>query len=370
MYSVPDYLGMLRLAKRSEQTITLYQNVLKSYARFLHIPLDKVHDHLLPENLIKYAASRSGKSERGTKMQMSVLHRYFSINGISFDPLELNVLKAQRIEESFDKPLELETLQKMMDLGTVHTRAILSTLISTGMRAGECCQVLLSDINGDTIHIRPEIAKRRHGGKVYLTSEAREYLDLWLKDRDRYILAGEKRHAGLVASGHSKARSKDDQRLFACSYPTLLWLFSRLYDLADGEQGKYRGKITPHSCRKYFRTHAVEKGGMSLDLVEEIMRHTGYLNSSYVRMTDEEKREQFHAGEASLYITRADHRIQGSKLDQLHRANIELQERLQRVENRDVAITALDMAQGKLTSEDHAAIAKLVAEELKKGQGK
>jgi integrase len=363
MYSVPDYLGMLRLAKRSEQTITLYQNVLKSYARFLHIPLDKVHDYLLPENLIKYAASRSGKSERGTKMQMGVLHRYFSINGVSFDPLELNVLKAQRTEESFDKPLELETLQKMMDLGTVHTRAILSTLISTGMRAGECCQILLSDVKGDTIHIRPEIAKRRHGGKVYLTAEAREYLDLWLKDRDRYILAGEKRHAGLVASGHSKARSKDDQRLFACSYPTLLWLFSRLYDLADGEQGKYRGKITPHSCRKYFRTNAVKS--MSLDLVEEIMRHTGYLNSSYVRMTDEEKREQFHAGEASLYITRADHRIQGSKLDQLQRANKELQERLQRVESLD---NRRSEAMAKLTPEEHAAIVKQVTEELRMGQ--
>ena len=364
MYSVNDYLGMLRLAKRSEATITLYRNVLIQFSLFLDIPLDKVHNHLLPENLIKYAASRAGKSERGTKMHMNVLHRYFSINGVFFDPLELNVLKAQREEEPDDKPLELVTLQRMMDLGTVHTRAILSTLISTGMRAGEACQVLLSDVKGDTIHIRPEIAKRRHGGNVFLTAEAREYLDIWLKDRDRYILAGEKRHAGLVASGHSKARDKNDKRLFACSYPTLLWLFSRLYDLVDGEQGKYHGKITPHSCRKYFRTNAVKS--MPIDLVEDIMRHTGYLNSSYVRMTDDEKREQFHAGEASLYITRADHRIQGSKLDKLDRENKELRERLQRVENRDKAITILDKI--PLTSEDHAAIARLVAEELKKGK--
>jgi len=340
MYSVSEYLGMLRLAKRSEQTITTYRNVLIQFARFLNVPLDKVHEHILPENLIKYAASRSEKSERGTRMHMSVLHRYFTINGISFDPLELNVIKAQRAEEQFDKPLELETLQKMMDLGTPHTRAILSTLISTGMRAGECCQILLSDLKGDTIHIRPEIAKRRHGGNVYLTSEAREYLDLWLKDRDRYILAGEKRHAGLVASGHSKARDKNDKRLFACSYPTLLWLFSRLYDLVDGEQGKYHGKITPHSCRKYFRTNAVK--AMPLDLVESILRHTGYLNNSYVRMTDDEKRKQFHKGEAALYITRADHRIQGSKLDDLQRLNASLLDRLQQMEQKQQTIEKLD----------------------------
>jgi integrase len=364
-YTVDEYLGMLRLAKRSEHTITLYRNVIKQFALFLDVPLDKVHNHLLPENLIKYAASRADKSEQGTKMQLSVLHRFYDVNGVRFDKLELNVLKAQRPEDPDDKPLELSTLQKMMDLGTVHTRAILSTLISTGMRAGECCQVLLSDVKGDTIHIRPEIAKRRHGGNVYLSAEAREYLDLWLKDRDRYILAGDKRHAGLVASGHSKARSKDDQRLFACSYPTLLWLFSRLYDLADGEQGKYHAKCTPHSCRKYFRTNAVRS--MSIDLVEEIMRHTGYLNSSYVRMTDEEKREQFHKGEAALYITRADHRIQGSKLDDLQRLNATLTERLQQMEQKQQTIEKLDKI--PLSEADKDDIAKRMLA-LQNGQGK
>ena len=324
---------MLRLAKRSEKTITLYQNVLTQYARFLDVPLDEVHDHLMPENLIKYAASRSGKSERGTRMHLSVLHRYFSINGVSFDPLELNILKAQRNEGPFDKPLELVTLQKMMDLGTVHTRAILTTLISTGMRAGECCQLLLSDLSRggdrDIIHIRPETAKRRQGGEVYLTAEAREYLDLWLKDRPRYVLAGERRHAGLVASGHSKARDKNDQRLFACSYPTLLWLFSRLYDQVDGEQGKYHAKCTPHSTRKYFRTHAVRS--MPLDLVEKIMRHSGYLTSSYVRISDEDALKQFHAGEPSLYITRGDHRAITTEIEMLKKERDEARDTEQQV---------------------------------------
>jgi hypothetical protein len=106
---------------------------------------------------------------------------------------------------------------------------------------------------------------------------------------------------------------------------------------------------------------------MSIDLVEGIMRHTGYLNSSYVRMTDEEKREQFHQGEASLYITRADHRIQDSKLSKLERMNQELRERLQRVENRDKAITALDTIQ--LSEADRDAIAKKIIA-LQNGQDK
>jgi hypothetical protein len=97
---------MLKMAKRSQNTIGTYRKVLLSYAKFLDVPLDKVHDYLIPENLIKYAASRADKSEAGTRLHLSVLHRYFQVNGVRFDTLELNILKAQREDERGDKPLE------------------------------------------------------------------------------------------------------------------------------------------------------------------------------------------------------------------------------------------------------------------------
>ena len=67
MYRVDEYLGMLKLAKRSPNTINTYRKVLLSYARFLDVPLDDIHNHLVPENLIKYAASRADRAERGTQ---------------------------------------------------------------------------------------------------------------------------------------------------------------------------------------------------------------------------------------------------------------------------------------------------------------
>jgi hypothetical protein len=145
-------------------------------------------------------------------------------------------------------------------------------------------------------------------------------------------------------------------------------IFARLYNNVDGEQGKYSAMCTPHSCRKYFRTHAVKT--MPLDLVEGIMRHTGYLNSSYVRIPDEERRSQFHAGEPALYITRADHRIQTAAMDALKKDNQELRATLQRIEGKQRAMNTLDKEQGRLTPEDHAAIARLLAEEMKKDQAK
>jgi integrase len=362
-YDVESYLAMLRLSKRSESTILGYRKVLKSYADFIGVPLTEVHRHLLVSNLLKYAVSRNGKSDAGTKTNLSILHRYFEINGVKFDELQYNAMKPKINKETNDKPLELTTLQKLMDSTDVHGRALISFLISTGCRADETCNIHLSDVKGDVVTVRNEIAKNKHGGKVYLTSEAREYLDLWLKERDEYIKLADMRTEHLVESG-AKPRPIKDQRLFAISYKSAQKKFSRLYDSVDGSRGKYHRECTIHSCRKYFRTHAAE--AMHPDLVTGLMRQTGYLDSTYVRMSDEEKYQKFKAGEPALYITRADHRIQDSKLSKLDRENKELRERLQRVEDRDNAMAALDVAQRKLTSEDHAAIAKLVAEELKK----
>jgi integrase len=304
IYSVEDYLTMLRLSKRSERTISGYRKILKSYADFIGVPLDQVHNHLSVSSLLKYAASRQNHSDQGTKTNLSVLHRYFAINGIDFDELQYNAMRPKVTKEYNDKPLSTETLQKMFDLTGPHGRAFLSFMISTGCRASEACSVLLSDVNGDVVTIRNETAKNRQGGKVYLTAEAREYLDHWLKVRDNHILIADKRSVGLVQFGAK--RPVNDQRLFAMSYSSANGTFSQLYDKVDGEKGKYHRKCTIHSCRKYFRTHAAK--GMHPDLVTGIMRQTGYMDSTYVRMTDEDRRKQFHDGEHALYITRTDQR--------------------------------------------------------------
>jgi len=332
MYSVPQYLNMLKLAKRSPKTIEEYRSVLGTFARFVGVPVGDLHTHLLPENLINYAAARVDKSERGNRVQFGIIQRFYKLNGVKFGELETAVLKPQRVDDQDDKPLELETLQKMMDLGDVHAKAILSTLISTGMRAGECTKLLLSDVDGDTIRIRNEIAKGRRGGTVYLTKEAKEYLDLWLKDRNRYLTRAKTKQ-------YARGTVEEDTRLFGVSYPTIRHIFSRLYDKVDGERGKYWSRCTIHSCRKYFRTHAVQT--IPLDAVEKIMRHTGYLTRSYVRISDDVARRMFHDGEHVLYITRRDHRLAQNTLEILQRENKELTEKvaaLSDLERRQAAV--------------------------------
>jgi integrase len=352
-YPVEEYLIMLRRSKRSEKTIEGYRKVLKSFAGFIGVPLTEIHRHLLVSNLLKYADSITmvqprkdnkkkdteprKRSEAGIKTNLAVLRRYFVMNGIKFDDLEFNAVNPKVDRELNDKPLELAILQKMMDQTDIHGRSLISFLISTGCRADETCNVLLSDVKGDVVTIRNEIAKSRHGGNVYLTIEAREFMDIWLKERADYIRIADARMKPLVKSGGAKNRPVKDERLFAISYTSLNKKWARLYDAVDGSVGKYHRENTIHSCRKYFRTHAATT--MHPDLVTNLMRQTGYLDNIYVRIPVEQKRKEFHAGEASLYITRADHRVQGNKLDVLQRENAALLERLQQVEQtqKDIA---------------------------------
>jgi integrase len=361
---------MLRRAKRSEQTIANYRKVLNSYAKFLNVPLDQVHHHLSVANLLKYADSRNQFSDYGTKNVLSILHRYFTVNGIQFDEMEYNAVRPKVEREHNDKPLELETLQKMMDLTDAHGRALLSFLVSTGCRPGETCEIRLSDVKGDMVTIRNEIAKGHHGGTVFLTVEAREYIDLWLRERDAWIKTNRARAVKLRAGpkpepGEPDTRKlivmpKNDQRLFALSYSSLAGIFSRLYDKVDGEQGKYHAKCTVHACRKYFRTQAA-LGGMHPDLVTGIMRQTGYLDSTYVRMTEEERRKQFHEHEAALYLTRADHRIQTGRLAEQERTITELTERLAQVEQIQQEKNTIRAARELVPRED---IEKMVKEQV------
>jgi len=351
MYSVSEYLSMLKLAKRSKWTIKSYSGVFTSYAKFLNVPVEDIQDHLEPNNLMRYAEYRSGRSERAIRNHLSILHRFFEINGVKFDLMQTSVIKARRTEDSNDKSLEHATLLKMMDRANVHGKAIITTLISTGMRAGECSQLLLSDVDGDTITIPNSIAKFGRGGKVYLTKEAREYLDMWLAERDEWIRSTDLQGVALVKHGWSRPRPNPDMRLFATSYTSMHKMFSLLYAKVDGEKGKYGDRCTMHSCRKYFRTNAVKT--MSLDLVEKIMRHSGYLTGSYVRISDADARDQFHAGEAALYITRKDHRIQTGALAALKEENAELTAKLTEKESadaeRDRHMAQLDEAIKELT---------------------
>jgi integrase len=336
-YPVTKYLSYLELSGRSDATIASYRKTLKGFADYLNVPLDDLHSRMDVDSLIAYAKSCSDRSPNGNKTRLSILSRYMRMNGVVFDEMERQAARPRVTKEYCDKPLTVDLLRKMMDLTDAHGRAIITFLVSTGCRPGEAAQVLLSDVKSDVVTIRNEIAKGGRGGKVYLTAEAREYLDLWLRERDRHLQRNQRRTRGIQPGSKGPAI---DKRLFGIKYSSLLGLFSRLYRKVDGERGKYgRNRCSPHSCRRYFRTVAAKELGV--DITDKIMRHTGaYLSGSYVRLNDEEIREAFHRGEHALYVTREHQHPDRNEIEILKQERSELEDRMILMEKRMEEITA------------------------------
>lgn len=315
VYSVSHYLKRLILAKRTARTITLYGDHLRHYAEFLGVPVGELQNHLTKENLINYAEKIQTLAPSTQQLTLSIVLRFYKVNGVTtFDEIDTAILKPRNYDEPDDKPLTHKMLVRMMDIANPRERAMITMLVSTGMRAGELCAICTGDIEGDIIHIRPEITHQR-GRVVYLNAEAREALDVWLGLREAY-------KGYIDCKYYSRGREGEDNRVFCLSYNSIKRIWLKLYNRVDGEKGKYHAKCTTHSCRKYFRTNAVRE--MDLDLVEKIMGHEGYLTKAYVRIEDEDARRMFHEGEHALYITKRDERIGKTEIEILKKERGEL----------------------------------------------
>jgi len=337
------YLKRLEAVKKSPLTIKAYRLHLMKYAKFINVPVEELHENLNTDDVVNFALSMQHQKANTRKTCLFAVKNFMEYCGLEFDKFETDVFQVESSDERMDKPIQLDTLQKMMDVSDVHGKAVISFLVSTGCRAGEAAKVLLSDVcrfdkkedklvpdvNGDVVTIRKEIAKKKKGGVVFLTSEAREFLNLWLKERDEYIEIADLKSKNIAH--RINGRPANDQRLFACSYMTINKLFTKAYQMADGQKSGNRNMNTAHSCRAFFRTHAAKT--MGIDVAEGILRHSGYLNQAYVRMSTEEKRRIFHDGEHILLITRADQRIQSGELEALKVKNEELEQEMQKLRN-------------------------------------
>jgi len=326
MHDVNEYLKSLTDGEQplSAKTIRNYRQALLSFANFIGTDIAQLHNHLTPVNLKNYGASLKNHKPSSINLNMSIVRRFYWINDapVANGRLEEQTMRRRKkVNPNLhtDVPLPLSRLQDMMAIADVRGKAILSFAISTGCRAGEMSLLRLSDVDGDVVTIPDEYAKGQRGGVVYLTSEAKDYLDKWLSVRPEYLKSANKRNKTLVKRGYSSKYTTDD-RIFGITYNSMQGIFSRLYARTGGKRssGKvthaYKNRVTGdvktalptyaqltlHSCRRYFSTHAQET--MTKDLVEYLMRHTGYLSSSYYR--NEKAKREFQRGEFALYINK------------------------------------------------------------------
>jgi integrase len=293
-FKFADKIRDLDPSEQREKAITL----LNAY--ILKKDLDPVAD------IQDYIEGRKGKARSTTNTYCFAVRQFYMINGHQFNKQELAAVKPKSvIAETKDEPITLDILKKMVDTSNLHNKLLITLLVSTGARIGELVQVRIKDLDLTSdparIHVPDQFTKTGKGRVVFLTPEAKGLVLLWLGSaRDKYMELAEFKNKGLISLGKRGQRiapDKDD-RLLGCGYDTARFMFLKMLERSGKEMKQddltRRHLIHIHSCRKYFRTVAVQT--IPLDAVEAILGHSGYLTGQYVRLTEEELAAAFKKG--------------------------------------------------------------------------
>lgn len=203
-------------------------------------------------------------------------------------------------------PTPSELKQMLQHCKSIQSKAFFLTLASSGMRVGEAISLTLDDIDLDKtparINIPANITKSGEKRVVFVTNEAKDVLEQYLKVRDE-ILA-----IAITKSGYHEKKAEDD-RLFPFSYSNAVTMWNNLIRNAKKNErdketkgGKSRYKYHIHCLRKFFRSRMGNKNGIGVDMTEFLMGHEGYLTREYRNYTEEELGIEYMKGADRLLI--------------------------------------------------------------------
>jgi site-specific recombinase XerD len=180
-----------------------------------------------------------------------------------------------KLPDSLPRAIDPEDIKQLLALLKIpRDRALILTLLRTGMRIGELLNTRVQDLNlkEQCIEIY-EAQKNRVGRVVYLSKDAQAALIKWLKLKDcqtNYLFYG---HRGRPLC-YEAARA----------------VFKKYLDKAQLSHKPY----SLHCLRHTFASEMLN-GGMSLQSLQELLGHSDIeMTRRYARLTDNTRREQYY----------------------------------------------------------------------------
>lgn len=341
----------------SKSTVKVYKWALKGFFSVLGFKGDlresaRIYlsqERNYEEDVAKYFMSLKGKPPKTVDISLSAVKMFLMENGVELPALFWRRLKGRRrgsralMMDKVPSNMELRRILSHMD---AKGRSLFLTLASSGMRIGESLRLRLGDMELDRdppkINIRGEYTKTGNPRIAFISREAKEALEEWLKIRDKYL----EQAAGR--STRYKKRTQDD-RIWPFRDNTAYLVWRNAVEKAGFNQRQaYNGTIErytvhPHVLRKFFRTRMGSV--IPVDIVEALMGHESYLTEVYRKYSEEDLAKFYLQGEPALLTSPGAAEMGRLKKDleerdrQLQRVisglaaeNVELRERLRDLE--------------------------------------
>jgi integrase len=204
--------------------------------------------------------------------------------------------------------MDTDTIRTILQHVDIKGKALILVLASSGLRINEALTLPLEDVDLNAkpavITIRGENAKNGDNRITFMSAEAVQAVNEWLKVRPDYIRAAANKNNGLIKSGRGSPKTtEDDGRLFPFTDQTASVLWDNALTkagLLSRDKSTNRKQLHYHQFRKFFISQLALI--VSKEVPETLAGHEGYLTDAYRRYTKKQLAEEYLKGQHLLTI--------------------------------------------------------------------
>lgn len=261
LFSIEDFLMILKQRRLSTHTLTAYASDLKLVEEFIQKPLIQAKER----ELFRYMASLDHLKATTVRRRLIAIKRFFDFaerqGHIKEDPS--GNLSAPGLPKRLPKYLSDKEVKSLLDglpfksAEEIRNMAILKLLYYTGMRIGEVQQLDLEHLQWETRQLRV-LGKGDKERLIPMSQKLADVLEAWVNIRTNlpYI----KSSALFVSLG----RNHRGERI---CYGAMRQIVKRL--LKDAGLGDY----SPHKLRHTFATQLLDRGA-PLEQISKLLGHS------------------------------------------------------------------------------------------------
>jgi len=201
-----------------------------------------------------------------------------------------------------------EELRRILTHMPIQGKALFLVMASSGLRIREALKVKTKDVELDKdparMIIRGRFAMASESRTVFISKEAKEVLEEWLRNRSEYLVAASKKSRPREHYKEEfKGKSLEDDRLFPfesnTAYAILKNAVRKSGLMMDAAPDRYM--IHPHDFRRFFAVALVQR--VPMRVVHELLGHNGHWVWPHtLPYTPEELAEFYIQGEPFLRI--------------------------------------------------------------------
>lgn len=345
MDKIEKYFELALITKKG--TMTVFRSHIKKYFIIINKDMETYFDIEQPyeEQIRTYWKYLQGKAPKTRRVAISAIKGFLRRLDKTTKDLDIwdDIMLRMRgnsgpVSEEYVP--DIDEIKQILHHCDIRTKTTILVALSSGMRISEVTKLLPDDIYlNETpirINIRSEIAKNDKRRTTFVTHEAGELLEEWLRVKDEYM---RKSLARMNFKGMQYIKDRDDPRLFPYHSNRIQESFNKACDKAgftgktsmrgdfDNEFKRQRRKLHFHNLRKFFRTYFG-----NVDLAEHLMGHAGYL-STYRQFNDKQLAKEYlkHMENVTVFDRSPDLTDINKEMEDLKEKNETLNQEIDRI---------------------------------------